>query len=155
MQLFPDVQSLVEQENVEQLHTQLLQNPADGRVKLFLLYKALNVRKELHELFSKGDYQPLTVTGRHKTHILAFARKHEAQWCLVVVPRLLAQVISENELPLGQQVWEDTALTLPDDAPINWQPVFGPQQVTASENTLFISDVLATFPVALLTATTA
>ncbi|MFT2011444.1 malto-oligosyltrehalose synthase [Pontibacter sp. 13R65] len=140
-----------EQQDSESLLADLLANPADARVKLYLLYKALNVRNELHELFSFGDYQPVNVTGKHKTHILAFTRKYEGQWCLVVVPRLLVPVVSEQELPLGQ-VWEDTTIVLPPDAPLSWNQVFGQQQLSLQQE-IPVADLLNKFPVALLTAT--
>ncbi|TXK21565.1 malto-oligosyltrehalose synthase [Pontibacter qinzhouensis] len=140
-----------EQQDADGLLADLLANPADARVKLYLLYKVLNVRRDLHELFSFGDYQPLNVTGKHKTHILAFTRRYEGQWCMVVVPRLLVPVVSEEQLPLGQ-VWEDTTIVLPPDAPAEWQQIFGQQQLTVQPE-IPVADILDKFPVAFLTAT--
>ncbi|WP_187264106.1 malto-oligosyltrehalose synthase [Pontibacter beigongshangensis] len=140
-----------EQQNSDGLLADLLANPANARVKLYLLYKALNVRRDLHDLFSFGDYQPLNVTGKHKTHVLAFARRHEGQWCIVVVPRLLVPVITKEQLPLGQ-VWEDTTLVLPPDAPLEWQQIFSQEHLTLQQE-IPVAVLLDKFPVALLTAT--
>ena len=141
-----------EQIDIAQLHQQLLEQPESGKVKLYLLYKALHVRKQQQSLFDAGDYIPVNITGTHSKHVFAFARRLENQWCLVVVPRLLVQLISEKELPLGQQVWQDTALTLPPDAPQQWQNAIGNTTVQA-DGTLSVADIFKSFPVALLTAT--
>ncbi|MCC9166291.1 malto-oligosyltrehalose synthase [Pontibacter harenae] len=143
-----------EQQNAAELHKKLVQNPDSGRVKFYTLCMALNARKQLQDLFNHGDYQPLTVTGKHKANIMAFARQHEGQWCLVVVPRLIVRLVPEQGLPLGEEVWEDTAIALPENAPTDWQQVYGGTTLSA-DNSLPVSKVLETFPVALLTAKTA
>ncbi|RDV14973.1 malto-oligosyltrehalose synthase [Pontibacter diazotrophicus] len=142
-----------EQKDPEGLHQQLLQNPDDGKVKLYLLYKVLNKRRDLQPLFNFGDYVPLHVQGTHKHRILAFARHHEGQWGVVVVPLLLVNLIGEHELPIGEEVWEDTAIALPEGAPVAWQHVLGKGTLQAEENILPLAGVLKTFPVAFLTAT--
>jgi (1->4)-alpha-D-glucan 1-alpha-D-glucosylmutase len=131
---------------------ELLASPEDARVKLYLLYKVLHLRNEMKALFDKGDYVPLQLKGKHSEHAIAFARRHENDWCLVVVPRLLAGVISEKELPLGEQVWGDTVLELPAGAPQQWQQLFGNAQVQATQ-AIPLARLFASFPVALLTAT--
>ncbi|GAA4425279.1 malto-oligosyltrehalose synthase [Pontibacter saemangeumensis] len=152
-QYLQELKAQEEQTGSESLHRQLLQNPAEGKVKLYLLYKALNKRRELQALFSFGDYVPLQVQGVHKHHILAFARQHQGQWAVVAVPLHLASIISELELPLGQQIWEDTSIVLPERAPMQWQQVFGGESLSA-DGALQIADLFKSFPVAFLTATT-
>lgn len=148
------LQEIKQQEtgDITQLHQQLLQQPGNGKVKLYLLYKALHVRQQQQSLFDEGEYIPVTITGTHSKHVFAFVRKYKNQWCLVVVPRLLVQLISEKELPLGEQVWQDTGLTLPADAPQQWQNALGNITLQA-DGTLAMADILQSFPVALLTAT--
>jgi (1->4)-alpha-D-glucan 1-alpha-D-glucosylmutase len=140
-----------ETESITQLQSQLLQQPEDSRVKLYLLYKALHTRRALQNLFDFGDYIPLKITGALQQHVLAFARHYQQQWCLVVVPLLLAQLIKEGVLPLGQEVWQDTAVILPEGAPSEWQQVFGQETVTGS-GSLQVATIFKNFPVALLTA---
>jgi len=149
------LQELKEQEQQagsEALQQQLLRHPDDGKVKLYLLYKALNKRRALQQLFNFGEYIPLQVQGMHKHRILAFARQHQGQWAVVVVPLRLASLIGEQELPIGQQIWEDTAIVLPEGAPAQWQQVIGEGTVTA-DGSLKVADVFNNFPVAFLTAT--
>ncbi|WP_242927246.1 malto-oligosyltrehalose synthase [Pontibacter vulgaris] len=148
-----ELKQLDKKESIK-LHQQLLQNPADARAKLYLIWKVLTLRKTQKAIFDHGNYQPLTITGKYKNNAMAFARAYEGSWYLVVVPRLLTQVISENELPLGQQVWQDTAVTLPAEAPKQWENIFGETSITGQDS-LPLAAILQTYPVALLTATTA
>ncbi len=78
----------------------------DGREKLFLIQRLLGLRGRQPELFEKGDYQPLTATGRLANHVCAFARKLDGRRLVVVVPRLLAGLGSDSP------EWGETALPL-------------------------------------------
>ncbi len=131
------------------LQQQILQDPASGKVKLYLLWKILNARKANRELFDFGSYVPLQLAGKYKNHVLAFGRKYKNQWCVVVVPRLLVKLTSEKQLPLGPHVWQDTEIILPDGAPKQWQHILTNQPVTAGQG-LGVATILQHFPVALL-----
>jgi (1->4)-alpha-D-glucan 1-alpha-D-glucosylmutase len=48
----------------------------DGRIKLAWMRHLLKVRSENPDLFAHGQYQPLEVSGRHRDHVIAFARRH-------------------------------------------------------------------------------
>ncbi|MDX5420155.1 MAG: malto-oligosyltrehalose synthase [Hymenobacteraceae bacterium] len=139
-------------EKNERLLQELLDSPNNGKVKLYLLHKVLHLRNELKTLFDKGDYIPLKLKGKHSEHAIAFARHYENNWCLVVVPRLLTGIISEKELPLGEEVWEDTLLELPSGAPQKWQQHFENNQINAIK-TIPLAALFESFPVALLTST--
>ncbi|MBC5772653.1 malto-oligosyltrehalose synthase [Pontibacter sp. KCTC 32443] len=133
-----------------QLHRQLLHEPESGCVKLYLLYKILAVRNAFRSVAENGDYMPLQTTGKYKNHILAFARVLNQQWLVVVIPRLLVQLVPEKEIPLGNKVWDDTAVILPGGAPVQWKDELGNREVTANGE-LSIAILTETFPVALLT----
>ncbi|MDE2466773.1 MAG: malto-oligosyltrehalose synthase, partial [Alphaproteobacteria bacterium] len=55
---------------------QLLESWKAGTVKLALLRELLALRSRYAALFEKGDYVPLAVEGRRRTHVLAFRRQH-------------------------------------------------------------------------------
>ena len=61
--------------------------PEDGRIKLFLIHRALQARRANRRLFQHGAYQKLTVIGSLKSHVVAFARDLGERRALVVVPR--------------------------------------------------------------------
>lgn len=146
----------------------------DGRVKLFLTYKALHFRREHPELFASGDYIPVDATGPCNQHVCAFARRLDNTWALVAVPRLLARLRSKNqrqpgggnqqlelplelpplEPPLGGTIWSDNFLVLPEQAPDRWRNILTGETVTVvakdGSKALSLTDVFQHLPVALL-----
>jgi len=131
------------------LVTDLFHTREDGKIKLFLIYRALKARNEHPELFQKGAYIPLQAAGKFNDNIIAFARSHGGKWAVTIVPRFLITVIKEGEYPLGQEVWDDTHIPLPDEIVHKWKNVIT-GQFLKSHNKLIIGEVLKHFPVALL-----
>lgn len=129
--------------------TQLLKHPEDGRIKLFLIYRALQARRAFAELFQRGGYQKLNVVGSLKAHVVAFARDLGETQAIVVVPRLLTALIKEGELPLGEQVWHETRILQSPGTSCLWTDMISGQTLEGDE-TLWLRDVLKHFPVALL-----
>ena len=58
-----------------------------GRIKLAWTRQLLKLRNELAEVFTQGDYVALEVTGPHRDHIIAFARRHGRDAAIVVVAK--------------------------------------------------------------------
>ncbi len=127
----------------------LLENRDDGRVKLFAITRALATRRKRKDVFQTGRYLPLEASGTSRRHIVAFARKTGGQWCVVVVPRFLTALVGENQDPLGKNVWSDTAVNLPPEAPRSWRNIFTRQSIQGTTG-IAVGDVLQHFPVALL-----
>src|SRR5260370_17994311 len=65
----------------------------DGRIKLYKLWKMLGLPNHRPELFRKGEYIPLRVTGEKAKHVLAFARKAADKVLITAVPRLCAELL--------------------------------------------------------------
>ncbi|MFH1724311.1 MAG: malto-oligosyltrehalose synthase [Elusimicrobiota bacterium] len=129
------------------LASRLLEDMADGAVKLFLIHRGLAARRRHPELFREGDYVPLQASGR-AGNVVAFARRRGTQWCVAIAPRMFAALVGAGELPLGDRVWGDARLELPQPAPARWTDA-----VTGSRlegRVLPLADALAAFPVALL-----
>jgi (1->4)-alpha-D-glucan 1-alpha-D-glucosylmutase len=51
----------------------------------------LKRRTEMAAVFTDGDYEPLEVTGPHAAHIIAFARRHQRDAAIVVIPRAFSE----------------------------------------------------------------
>jgi (1->4)-alpha-D-glucan 1-alpha-D-glucosylmutase len=68
----------------------LAQNWTDGRIKLAWTRHLLKLRTELAEVFARGDYQPLDVIGRHRDHVIAFARQYAGDAAIIAVAKSLA-----------------------------------------------------------------
>jgi (1->4)-alpha-D-glucan 1-alpha-D-glucosylmutase len=90
----------------------LFENPADGRVKLFVTSRALRFRRARQSLFAQGDYIPLRATGVRRRHVLAFARNLQEHTVIAVAGRFFVALNKLGALPLGRDVWGDSALLL-------------------------------------------
>ena len=134
----------------------LLEHRHDGRIKLLTTHLALQLRRQASDLFLSGEYLPLTTSGPHAEHLLAFARQFKKQSAIILVPRLLAKRTElEPRLPLGPEVWETTRVLLPDSwnsatfTDIFTGQTYSPQR-DAEGLGLLAADVLQSFPVAAL-----
>ena len=130
----------------------------DDRAKLYLTWRALGARRDAPAALADGSYEPLRTSGPRGEHLVAFARRGEGAEALVVVPRLFAALcdIEHGELPLGEKVWSGTAVTAPDGSSGRvWRNALTGERVQAREGAgLPASELLASFPVALLLART-
>ncbi|MEP0855874.1 malto-oligosyltrehalose synthase [Trichocoleus sp. DQ-U1] len=134
--------------DVLKLIDELFTSNEDGRIKLFLIARVLEARKQNLAVFQKGDYVPLEVNGKFQDRIVAFARSYENRVAITIVPRLLTNVVQEGEYPLGE-VWGDTRLKLPQGMPSAMKDAITSQSLIAN-GTVLIADALKHFPVALL-----
>jgi (1->4)-alpha-D-glucan 1-alpha-D-glucosylmutase len=101
----------------------------------------------LPQLFAKGGYIPVEVRGRHRDHIVAFIRQLGDQSALAVVPRLTIG-LSSKHFSLGED-WIDTELRLPVGVAPKFRDAFTGDLLDCGL-TIPVSDIFATFPVALL-----
>jgi (1->4)-alpha-D-glucan 1-alpha-D-glucosylmutase len=114
----------------------------------------LTTRRELADVFRRGEYLSLAAQGQLAQHVIAFLRKLERQSVLVAVPRFACTLMRNNEkLPLGE-AWGSEALLMPDDRGRSFEDVFtGERRTVSSEGTLRLSEVFERFPVAILRST--
>lgn len=138
-----------ESSDINRLLEDLLLTKEDGRMKMFLTYRALVERQKHRELFEHGTYTPLETEGKFKDNIIAFAREFQNSWAVIIVPRLLTHVVEKNEHPLGESVWDNTSVILPQIAPSVWRDVITGAIINGQEK-LSIGEVLKYFPCALL-----
>jgi (1->4)-alpha-D-glucan 1-alpha-D-glucosylmutase len=107
------------------------------------------MRKNHKELFVEGNYIPCEVSGEHRMSLVAFVRALEEKAVLVAVPRMTTRLVKEGQMPLGDNVWNDTAVLLP--APYRdreWKnPVTG-ETVSAGKSPLNAGRLLKEIPVA-------
>ena len=137
----------------------------DGRVKMYVTWQALSLRRARAELFASGDYVPLGAAGTAQEHLCALARHAGEHWVVAAVPRLPVRLTGAGPValpvakpPVGEAVWGDTVLILPAAAPTCWRNVFTGETVGTAPavgnpgvRALPLARVLGTFPVALLT----
>ncbi len=113
----------------------VMANIEDGRAKMWLTHKALQVRAQFPEAFSPaGMYQALIAQGARADHVLVFARGNKA---ITVAPRFYLS------RPEG---WQDTRLKLPAGT---WRNRLSNEVFEGGDCEL--TKLLHSFPVALLT----
>ncbi|MGB3588641.1 MAG: hypothetical protein WBA23_18985, partial [Tunicatimonas sp.] len=130
---------------------QLAANPDDPAIKMYTLYRSLQLRQRWPALFSESYYQPLHVTGEYASHILAFLRRHQDRFVITVIPREIIQLLPEGSDFLLSEQWGDTAVAIPDLPPDFWKNEFTGEILHRSGASLPISTILQHFPVAIIT----
>jgi (1->4)-alpha-D-glucan 1-alpha-D-glucosylmutase len=130
---------------------ELLHHWFDGRIKMLVTACGLRLRRTASDLLLKGEYIPLVGDGL-ANHVVAFARCHESDTLVAVVPRLTMTMNSNNGfLPLGQGMWRETRIRLPRERTSRrFRNVFTGESVHPVNDHLHLADILRTVPVALL-----
>jgi len=143
-------------QNLVPVLEELLASPAKGRLKLYVIFAALNFRRQHVSLFNKGDYLPLSISGEKSSHVCAFARTLESETIIVVVPRLPVGLTEGKEVwPLGNEIWQKTAVELPAETAAGmFRNLFTGEKVNTSsvhqKRCIFLAEVFSSFPLALL-----
>lgn len=115
---------------------ELLAHAGKGVIKMYFMHKALQARKRHAEVFQSGSYIPVQAEGTFRDHIAAFAREHDGMWIVAAVPRFTVSLVQQNEYPLGEGVWLDTALIFPDGSPDRWKNVLTGESVVSKKRFL-------------------
>jgi len=93
----------------------LLEALPDGRAKLHVIRKGLELRKELPRVFHEGSYQALHADAGMEEKVCAFALQHAGAKVIAIAPRLFAALLGEGDAaPIGGAVWKDSRLVLPE-----------------------------------------
>lgn len=139
----------------------------DGRIKLYVTHRALDVRKRHPRLFLEGGYEPLTATGARAEHLCAFSRSSGSDRALAIAGRWFYALLgSSDPLPGGgagpvpAEAWGETRILLPSGAPGRWRCALSGAAVGAEESgesgesgdgkALRAADIFVHLPVALL-----
>jgi (1->4)-alpha-D-glucan 1-alpha-D-glucosylmutase len=116
----------------------------DGREKLFIVRRLLELRRHHPDLFAAGDYLPLEVTGASSSnHLCAFARRHGDAMLVTAVPCLIYGLYRGG----STADWGAAELSLP--AHQTWRDVLTGREWPRRER-IPVSDLLADFPVSVL-----
>lgn len=153
----PDNRRLVDYQLRKQLLTAIKngdiedfkQNYTNGKIKLFLTQKALQVRKEYLEVFQDGDYLPLEVSEEKSSNLIAFARHQGEQVIITVATRHFTSLVSPPLFPLGKEVWGNSYLSIPSKWGKVWEDTLTNRTIEG-ENKLLIRDIFTSLPLALL-----
>ena len=134
----------------------LLRDAHDGRIKMFVTTRGLQLRRELPHVFVGGDYLPLETEVTVHADVVAFARRSGDDAVLTVAPRLVASLVTdERPAPLGGDCWKTSRIILPDALRgRTFRNVLTGDEIKPTEGAgqswLFVGEVLRRLPVALL-----
>jgi (1->4)-alpha-D-glucan 1-alpha-D-glucosylmutase len=123
----------------------LAQNWSNGHLKLAWTRQLLKLRTELADVFADGDYEPLEVSGPHRDHVIAFARRRGRDAAIIAVAKSFATFSQ------GGRVWPraevfDGALN------VSGYSVEGIEDGKADAAEVRLSDLFRQLPAAVLKA---
>jgi (1->4)-alpha-D-glucan 1-alpha-D-glucosylmutase len=149
----------VMREDLPQRVQRLLERWQDGRLKLYVTWRCLQLRTAMPEVFLPGRYVPLTASGPRAEHVVAFARVGQQEVVLVVAPRLVARLGALEDVAWGrhERLWGGTALQIPHEIAAlvggrQLVDVLAGRPLELKGGTLPLESPLAGFPLALYTS---
>jgi (1->4)-alpha-D-glucan 1-alpha-D-glucosylmutase len=86
----------------------LAQRWPDGHIKLAWTRHLLKLRTELADEFTQGTYEPLEVSGPHRDHVIAFARRHGRHAVITAIARSFAPLSDDGRSWPSAQAFEGT-----------------------------------------------
>jgi (1->4)-alpha-D-glucan 1-alpha-D-glucosylmutase len=135
---------------------ELTASKEEGLIKLYLIRKALNYRKQNAEVFEKGDYVPLDSEGSEADNVCSFVRQLNDRIVLAAAPRFFTKLVSRHdELPFGKGVWKDSSVLLPFETEgARYRNILTDEIVNTrglnGKTGMNLSEIFANFPVALM-----
>jgi len=129
----------------------LLAEMRDGRLKLYVTWRLLQLRARLETLFREGDYMPLRARGPRANNVCGFSRQRHDARLVVVAPRWFARLMTAGRAQVGDAAWEDTVIDAPRGAA--WTNVLTGENVgpaSQDDGTLRLAEVFSTLPWAVL-----
>ncbi len=141
------------------LSQELLARSHTGEVKLYVTHLILQFRLQHAAHFREASYCILAPKGVKADHVCAFARVGEQQSVITIVPRLpLTLTNGVAQWPVGETVWRDTSIEIPEGLSGHYQNVLTGEALIVSPDVngrgIMLGVALRQFPVALLVRTT-
>ena len=129
---------------IEHQVADMVQAPEDGRIKLYLTWRALQSRRAYPDVFA-GDYIPLAAAGSTASHVVAFVRSGGGVSAATIATRLPRTLTGGTDAPVAG-VWRDGAITLPRG---RWRCALSGRMVESIGKPVPLSELLGSLPVAL------
>jgi len=141
--------------NPAAIASELLAAWPNGRLKMYVIWRALGYRHQHSVLFSEGEFIPLEVVGQQSEHVIAFLRRQGRDQVIAIIPRWVAKIPASSDVSATTDFWRGTNLLLPEGSPVSWNDVFTASSTEAKgeagKQWITVGDLLKDFPIALLT----
>ncbi len=137
-----------ESNNLSKYISDILKNYHDSRIKILTVYKTLQVRNNFLEVFNDGEMVPLNINGELHNNLIAYARLHNDEAVVVVLPRFLTELVKENEFPFGKKIWGATSVQFPEGFS-KWKNIFTGETLNMKTQ-LHAGEIFNSFPAAVL-----
>ena len=132
-------------QNLESLKS----NYSSGQIKMFVMHTSLLQRRKDLDLFQKGEYIPLLVSGKNSEKFISYARVLNGEWRIIIVPLLIAELFNYKKLsPINEQ-FKDVFIDFPENAPSEWDFIFTNETII-TDGRLALKDLFDDFPVVFL-----
>ncbi len=127
---------------------ELLRTWPDGRIKMFLMQRLLQFRREHFELFQHGEYLPLAPSGTLMECSVSFARSLAGKWIVVIAPRLSSRI---GFPPIGER-WKDTTIEFPETLSLaHAHDLFTCRPIQRHRRHVSLANALSILPFAVIT----
>jgi malto-oligosyltrehalose synthase/4-alpha-glucanotransferase len=120
-----------------------------GKIKLWLTYQLLQIRKRYKELFHIGDYVPLKTEGKYKDHILAYARRYKETIIVTAIPLHTAEITATQDSEDSKIDWQDTKIIFSEEMIGEIENLLDENRY-ADAKSLSADDLFKQFPIAIL-----
>jgi (1->4)-alpha-D-glucan 1-alpha-D-glucosylmutase len=142
--------------NPAAIASELLAAWPDGRLKMYVIWRALGYRRQHSVLFTEGEFIPLEVVGQQSEHVIAYLRRQGKVQVIAIIPRWVAKIPASSDAAATTDFWRGTNLLLPAGSPIAWSNVFTVSSTEAKGGAgklwIAVGDLLKDFPITLLAA---
>ncbi len=127
----------------------------DGRIKQYVIARALGARKAMPNLFAEGAYLPLDVVGPKSRHLVAYARIHGTYRAIIAACRMTGRLLHGGNglFPLASR-WGDTHIVVPPELQGLFSDVFAAAHNLSVGTRIQPATIFTSLPVALLTSVT-
>ena len=132
---------------------QLLTTWHTGAIKQSIIQRTLKARQQQPELWLQGDYIALPIAGTHADRVLAFARRHNGRYALVIVPIRSAHLLGVPQRPerwpmVPVHHWRNTEVTLPETlCGRRLHSIYSATHLSIDDTKLAVGNLLGCFPV--------
>ena len=149
MRLLSEIKARWNEEQPPELLGDLLRSWSDGRIKMFVTWRLLQLRKEFPSTFLGGAYRRLAAGGQRAASLVAYARDR----IVVIAPRLVYPILQRSADGLPIFAFRNEHVTLPENFPRHFRNVFTGAVVqieSSGRPRLSAQTVFEDFPVAVL-----